>query len=227
MKEAQDFSARLIRQFLVCAALLMAAGCATESQPGGVEPLPAKVVRLKGRARWSSDDHKSWQEIKVGSKAPSGVLVQTAAKSRIDVSLGQSAAPMPRAGLDKGMLYNPNLYPCNFMRVWENSELNFDRLARWRPRGWEDFVEDVRFNLRTGHMLLLVSGMSADSRYEIKFPNGVIRIRDGTYDIRAEGCVKVVAGRASVTVADSPKTQEVLGGQLFDARTGAITAIPD
>jgi|ERR1035437_2038920 hypothetical protein len=212
MKESHGFSAWLIRQLLVCAALLVVAGCATKGPLGGEDPLPAKVVRLKGAARWSSDDGKTWREIKRGGKLPPGALVQTAAKSHIDVRLGESAAPTPRAGLDKGMLYKPNPYSDNMMRVWENSLLRLDRLTRRLTRGGTHIVEEVQFDLRAGHLFVRIKNMADDSQYEFKFPKGVVRIGEGTYDLSAEGLVKVLVGKASIAISGSTETHEMLGG---------------
>jgi hypothetical protein len=205
--------------------MLMLAGCATGSHLGGEESLPAKVVRLKGAARWSSDDDKAWREIKVGSNLLPGVLVQTAAASRMDIGLGESGNPSPRAGWDKGMLYKPDTHPANLVRVWENSMLGLDRLTRKLTRVGTHLTEDMQFDLRAGHIFVHQMKMAGDSEYEIKFPKGIVRIQDGIYDVSAEGVVKVLVGKASVTVAGSSGTQEVLAGQVFDARTGVTRSL--
>jgi hypothetical protein len=88
-------------------------------------------------------------------------------------------------------------------------------------------VEEVQFDLRAGHIFLLLRGVAGDSPHEIKYPNGVIRIGNGVYDLSAVGMVKVVHGRALVTWPGSPTPQVVLSYQAFDTRTGTLAIIPD
>jgi hypothetical protein len=226
MKQAHGLSAWLIRQLLLCAALIVAAGCATKGPGGGEEPLPAKVVRLRGAARWWCDDDKTLRAIKVGSKLPPGALVQTAAKSRMDIGLGESAPPRPRADSDKGMLYKPDPNSGNLMRLWENSLLRLNQLTRRLTKVGTHIKEQVQVDLRAGHIFLLLRGMAADSQFEIKFPKGFVHIHSGVYDVSAEGVVKVLYGRAAITTSGSTETHEVLDGHMFDARTGVLGRIP-
>ena len=65
------------------------------------------------------------------------------------------------------------------------------------------------------------------SRYEIKFPAGVARIRGTVYDVSAEGLIKVRSGSVSVTYLGSQEPQIVMGNQQFDVRTRVLATISE
>src|SRR6185295_7854868 len=66
----------------------------------------ATVVRLKGAARYSGGDNV-WQPIKVGTILKSGSLIQTAAKSYVDIVLGEVSSTAPRAAAGNQISYSP------------------------------------------------------------------------------------------------------------------------
>jgi hypothetical protein len=103
--------------------------------------------------------------------------------------------------------------------------LRLDRLTRKLTRVGTHLTEEVQLDLRAGHVFVHQMKMAGDSEYEIKFPKGIVHIQDGIYDVSAEGVVKVLVGKASVTVASFSGMQEVLAGQVFDARTGVTGSL--
>ena len=64
----------------------------------------------------------------------------------------------------------------------------------------------------------------------MKLPNGVAGIRGTVYDITVEGLIKVLTGSvvlAYVGPDGSVLTQVIMGLQMFDARTGTLSPLPD
>jgi hypothetical protein len=89
-------------------------------------------------------------------------------------------------------------------------------------------VTETQLDLKAGHIFGTVKKMSAASKYEVKIPNGVAGIRGTTYDISAEGVIKVLAGSvvlAYVGPDGTVVTQVIMGSQQFDARTGVLSQI--
>jgi hypothetical protein len=74
------------------ALLLLLAGCATQSPPGQADVLPAGVFRLKGDARWRSNDYQPWQVVKVGTRIHPGetILIITCVVSRLESRSGRA-----------------------------------------------------------------------------------------------------------------------------------------
>ena len=207
MKEPQECSACLIRQLLICAALLLAAGCATEAPVGINRVLSAKVVYQKGAAQCFTG-HNVWQPLKLGDIVKPGTIIQTAAKSRIDLVLGDCSGR-------------------NIVRIWENTLLGIDKLTS--TQAGADEVTETQLDLKAGHIFGMVRKMSAASKYEVKIPNGVAGLRGTVYDINAEGVVKVLSGSvvlAYVGPDGTVVTEVIVGWQQFDARTGTPTSIP-
>ena len=193
----------------------------------------AKVVRIKGSARYSTGNNV-WQPLKVGSILRPGTVVQTSTDrgSFVDLVLGDGSAPIPSsAALTPAVArpdvsyYQPNS-EVDIVRVYENSLMAIDKLTIIETGA--DVVSETQLDLRAGRIFGNVKKMSAASKYEVKIPNGVAGIRGTTYEISADGVVKVVIG--SVVIAyvgpdGTVVTQVVMGGQSFDARTGQVSPI--
>jgi hypothetical protein len=176
MNEPQKCSGWLIRRLLICAALLFAAGCATEVPIGNHGVPSAKVVRLKGSARYRTGS-MAWQGLKVGDFVKPGTIMETAGKSRIDLVL-----------CTEEVSYHSNAEQ-SLVRVWENSRLSIDKLIVQETG--VDLVTEARLDLQAGHISGKARKMSAAYIYEVKIPNAVASIRGAFYDIDAEGAVNV------------------------------------
>jgi hypothetical protein len=186
----------------------------------------AKVIRLKGAARYTTGNN-NWQRLKVGDVVKPGTIIQTAAKSHVDLALGGGAAPSSPPATVEMLSYRPSAEQ-NVVRIWENSLLGIDKLTSTRTGA--DVVTETQLDLKAGHIFGVVKKLSAASKYEVKIPNGVAGIRGTVYDISAEGVVKVYAGSvvlAYVGPSGSVVTQVVMPLQMFDARTGALSPLPD
>src|SRR5215469_12449851 len=77
----------LVVRFLTMMLALAVAGAAIplHAEKGGA----VKVVRMKGSARYSTDQ-KSWKELKKGTLLKGGTLVQTAAGCIVDICLNDA-----------------------------------------------------------------------------------------------------------------------------------------
>jgi hypothetical protein len=184
----------------------------------------AKVVRLKGSARYSTGNNV-WQPLKLGDIVKPGTVIQTAAKSSVDFVLGDGSAPVARPVAGEMLTYQPTAEQ-NLVRLWENTLLSVDKMTVTETGA--DVVTETQLDLKAGHIFGTVKKMSAASKYEVKIPNGVAGIRGTTYDISAEGVIKVLAGSvvlAYVGPDGTVVTQVIMGSQQFDARTGVLSQI--
>lgn len=193
----------------------------------------AKVIRLKGSARYSTGNN-NWQPVKVGTILKPGMIIQTSREkgSFVDLALGQGdVAPIPSVASfspsipTSTMSYNPKSEQ-NIVRVTEDTALGIDKLS-WQETG-ADLVTDTQLDLKQGRILGTVKKLTPASRYEIKLPNGVAGIRGTVYDISANGMVRVMVGTvvvAWVGADGATMTQVVTANQQFDAKTGQVTPI--
>lgn len=219
MKETRSLVSRL----LACGvAMAMVSTLAAQTANQGV----AKVVRLKGSARYvgGSNDGKL---LKVGDLVQPGSVIQTAEKSRVDMVLGDGAAPVAHPVAGDMLTYTPSVDQ-NVVRMWENTLLGIDKLSTTQTGA--DEVTDTQLDLKAGHIFGMVKKMSSASKYEVKIPNGVAGIRGTVYDISAEGIIKVLSGSivlAYVGQNGAVTTQVIMGLQEYDAPTNTLKPLPD
>jgi hypothetical protein len=206
MKEPQEVSAWLIRLLSISAALLLAAGCATEV-PFGNDGVPsAKVVRLKGAARYKTGS-MAWQGLKTGDSVKPGTIIETANKSRLDLVLGAEM-----------LSYHPNAEQ-NRVRLWENSRMGIDKITVMGTGA--EVVTETRLDLQAGQIFGKVRMSSGASTYEVKIPNAVARIRGAVYDISVEGVVQVLSGSVELVYPgpDGKMVRQVIRASgLFDRK---------
>ena len=193
----------------------------------------AKVVRIKGDARWFLDGNSSaMHTLKVGDVLRAGATIQTSRDkgAYVDLVLGEGtgsvAAPSTTDPFATPMAYRPTAEQ-NIVRVKEDTVLGIDKLTSTETGA--DVITDTQLDLRRGRIFGNVKKMSAASKYEVKIPNGVAGIRGTTYEITAEGVVRVSVGSvviAYVGADGTVVTQVVMGGQQFDARSGQVTPMP-
>src|SRR5690349_10005207 len=74
----------------------------------------AKVIRIKGSARYTLDHH-TWKELKIGTVLKGAVLVQTAPGSTVDLCLNEGRAKISHDGMQNST--------DNVIRIFENSIL--------------------------------------------------------------------------------------------------------
>src|SRR5690349_24996818 len=88
----------------------------------------------------------------------------------------------------------------NVVRIWENSAVGIDKLTSMQTGA--EAVTETQLDLKAGRITGSVKKMSAASKYEVKLPNGVAGIRGTTYDITADGLIKVYVGSVVVATVD-------------------------
>jgi hypothetical protein len=217
MKETRS----ILKSLVVCGvALAMVSTLIAQT----AEQSAAKVVRMKGGARYKIGSG-DWQPLKVGDVLHSGMVVQTAAGSRVDLVLGDAAAPAAQAAPPETISYQPTAEQ-NIVRIWENTLLAVDKMTQTQTGA--DVVTETQLDLKAGRITGTVKKMSAASKYEVKIPNGVAGIRGTVYDITADGVIKVLSGSvvlAYVGPNGAVVTQVVNGQQQFDARTGVLSSL--
>ncbi len=222
---------------LVASAVALAMICTVTAQTAADGSVT--VVKVKGPARYTTGNNV-WQPLKAGVVLKAGTIVQTSTESGSYADLafgdGNGAVVAGPAELKytpsiPNSLNKPGYQPSaegNAVRLWENTALGIDKLASVQTGA--DVVTDTQLDLKAGRITGSAKKMSAASKYEIKLPNGVAGIRGGSFDISADGMVRVVVG--SVVLAwVNPKTGEVVtqvvnGGNQYDARTAQMGPIP-
>jgi hypothetical protein len=226
MKETRSLTKEtrsLVNSLVACGvALAMVSTLAAQT----MNQVEAKVIRLKGDARYSTGNNV-WQPLKVGDTIRPGTVIQTASNSRLDLGLSGGATPVA-AGAPSRMLSYRASAEQNIVRVWENTLLGVDTLTETHTGA--DVVTETQLDLKAGHITGTVKKMSAASKYEIKIPTGVAGIRGTVYDITADGVIKVLSGSAVMAYVGpdgKPMTQVVMGMQQFDVRTGVLSALPE
>ncbi len=211
-------TATWIQKTAVCAmALALAFSVVAETKQ-----VSAKVTRIKGSARYSTDG-STWKALSVGQSLGAGMTLQTAAGSTVDLVLGQDTpiARSPRiseAFSVQGVGYRM-LAEQDVLRVYADSMLAIDKLTA-TPTGLGE-VKETQLDLRAGKIFGRVKKLSAGSRYEVKLPNGVAGIRGTIYSVTAEGVVTVLSGQVVVAYVDASgqtQTQVVEAGFTFDVR---------
>jgi len=214
-----------ISKYLVFAAvaIAMVASAAAQQMNQGT----AKVVRIKGSARYASANNE-WHNLRVGDILKPGSIVQTADKSRVDIVLADPEATASKAPWGDGVASYTPVAEQNFIRVWENSVLAIDKLSVANTGA--DVVSETQLDLKTGRLFGTVKKVSAASKYEVKIPNGVAGVRGTIYTVSSAGVVSVLVGSVVIAFVDASGnvvTQVVSGGQQFDTSTGQISPIPD
>jgi FecR-like protein len=216
-----------IQSFVACAIALAFAASAVHVTAQTTADFGAKVLRLKGSARYSVAG-RPWQDVHVGDIIPSGATVQTGRDgSSVDFIIGPSSAPAPQPMVANVFFDPSDRQTLNVVRIFENSVLAIDKMTSTQTGAEE--VTDTQLNLQAGRIMGTVRKLSAASRYEVKIPNGVAGIRGTVYSLSAAGIVHCVVGSLVMAVVGSDgkvTTQEVLGHQKYDISTGLITTIP-
>lgn len=192
----------------------------------------AKVVRIKGKARYALANTTNWQPLHVGDLVKPGSIIQTSTEpgAYVDIVLGESEAETAGTysppSATSAMSYQPAAAQ-NVVRVYANTALGIDKLTTL-DTGAEP-VTETELDLKAGHIFGSVKKMSAASSYKVKIPNGVAGIRGTTYDITSDGVVGVTVGSVVLAYIDpngTAQTQTIVGGQQFDARTQTMSPIP-
>jgi hypothetical protein len=196
----------------------------------------AKVVSIKGSARYMSGPNANWQPLKSGAILKAGTIVQTASASHVDIvlnnpkasgttfaSAGGGGMPSPMAA--GGTTYQPKIGQ-DAVRIFENTVLSIDKLTV--DQTGVETISETKLDLKAGSIFGTVKKLSAGSSYEVKIPNGVAGIRGTIYYLHASGLARVISGSlvyAFVGADGKPVTKIVTTGMEFDSRTGKESSI--
>jgi hypothetical protein len=202
----------------------------TNVSAGDAKERTAKIVRIKGAARYSTGNNV-WQPLKVGEALKAGSLIQTAKGSSVDISFEDAIMPLAGKGGGPSKSHMNQFLPTieqDMVRLGEDTVISVDKLTVV-PTGNDEIIE-TELDLRKGRVFGTTKKMSAGSQYRVKMPNGIAGIRGTIYTLSADGVVQVLVG--SVVIAYTQPdgtvvTQVVNGGYQYDARSGQITPIPD
>lgn len=213
-------------------ALVVAAAVSAQAAEQGL----AKVVNIKGAARYQTADNSTWRPLKTGTVLRQGAVIQTASESHVDVVLNNeraSAATTAALGgasssAPSAVSYVQPKVDQDAIRIYENTVLGVDKLTI--EQTGVDKMTETQLDLKAGRILGTVKKVPAGSKYEVKIPNGVAGIRGTIYSLSADGILSVYTG--SVVLAyvggdGNTSTQEVRAGQRYDAKTGQLTNIPE
>jgi hypothetical protein len=223
---------RLLSGLVACTmAMAMAASLSAQTAEQGV----AKVVDIKGSARYMTGANGNWQPLKNGTMLKSGAIVQTAAGSHVDIVLNNpgasgatfsmvSAPPSSHISAS-GPSYQPKVRQ-DAVRIFENTVLGIDKLSI--DQTGVETITETKLDLKAGSIFGTVKKLSAGSSYEVKIPNGVAGIRGTVYYLHAAGLARVLSGSvvyAFMGTDGKPVTKTVTTGVEFDSRTGKESSI--
>ena len=200
----------LIACLSVLSLALLGSGCATPRHRLADEGPSAKVVWVKGGARWVSGDNAG-QLVRVGDVLGPGTLIQTANKAEVELFLRHGPATK---GREK-----------DTVRLRENSLLGIDALSATDTN--DAVMRDTQLDLKAGRMYCVVQHTPAPSRYEVRLPQGIAGTRGSIYEMSAEGVIEVFSGLvvlAYVRPDGTITTQLIEAPQNFDARTGTLNS---
>jgi hypothetical protein len=211
----------LINWLTVCGVALLAVATVTAQ---AAEERVAKVVRVKGAARHSTDGNV-WQPVKLGDTLKAGQIVQTAAGAVVDIVFTEAVPPVRKPGLGEYLTFNPTVQR-DIVRVQPDSVLAIDKLTE--TDAGADKVTETQLDLRSGRIIGSVNKVSAASTFEVKIPNGVAGIRGTIFSISALGVISVLQGAigAAYNSPDGPKVEVIQTGFEFDIRTGELRPLP-
>jgi hypothetical protein len=216
-------------------ALAMVAAFSAQAEQG-----VAKVVNIKGAARYNTADNSTWRPLKSGTILHQGAVIQTASESHVDVILNNAKAgaaegaalatidPSSSASGASTVAHSQPATKQDAVRIYQNTVLGIDKLAI--NQTGVDKVSETQLDLKAGRILGTVKKLSGGSTYEIKIPSGVAGVRGTIYTISADGILSVYSGSVVLAYVGSngtPTTQEVKAGQRYDAKTGVISTIPE
>jgi hypothetical protein len=219
---------RQIRNFVIGLASVLTLTCisASAQSSDGI----AKVVGMKGDARYFVAGDSTPHDVKVGLIMRPGVTIQTASgdDNYVDLVLNNSSASEAPAGSPSEIAHWQPKAEQDGIRILGNTILAVDKLSRTSTGA--DVVTDTELDLKAGSIVGTVKKLTPTSKYEVKIPNGVAGIRGTVFFLSASGILRVISG--SVVVAyvgpgGNVITQIVNAGEQFDTNTGLVTPIMD
>jgi hypothetical protein len=198
----------------------------------------ATIVRVRGEASYTlqSGANPKWIPLVAGKILTAGTTIKTEPDAMVDIVLGKSvdfpqATTVPRSVTPaadspvRGMVSYKPAVEQNVIRLSGDTTLKIDTLTV--SETGVDTVSDTELDLQNGRIFYSVKKLSADSKYLIKFPNGIAGVRG------SQGFMSVVNGKLGacgalvhplwITVTSPgmpPVTVEVEQGDQYDPGSG-------
>jgi len=149
----------------------------------------ATVMRVRGEASYTrqSGANPKWIPLQAGEILTAGMTIKTRPDAMVDLALGESADIMPQAvsvpqaispAADspvRGMVSYKPAVEQNIVRLSGNTTLKIDTLTV--SATGVDTVSDTELDLQNGRIFYSVKKLSPESKYLIKFPNGIAGVR--------------------------------------------------
>jgi hypothetical protein len=203
----------------------------------------AKVLRIRGHARYKTVSSPEWQPLRVGDLVKPGTIIQTSkeadGKGYVDLSLGGESVTLANGPAIMDMApadYNPAHPPTllgykpsagqDVVRIKDNSAMSIEKLGSTQTGAGA--VTDTELDLKTGRIFVSVKKMTAGSKYVVKMPQGVAGIRGTTAEFFAEGIIWLGSGALTAAYMDSNNqaiTTDMASNEALDMRTGALTPL--
>lgn len=216
----------------VLAFALIGTGCQTADR---ILPLNAKVLRVKGSARYSSDG-QNWKPVTVGMVySKPGCAFQTAMDSRVTLVFFDREGPPQQlswAELLTHRYISRKAY--NLLRLQGDSILRFRTMTEERARcSRKDGLKTIQLELVTGSVFVATKSLGLGDVFEIVTPNGIVNVtedsngrRSAFFQVSAEGLIQVTAGQLRVQRKHAEVGLTVCADSQFDVRTGTVVPIP-
>ena len=202
----------------------------------------ATIMRVQGPASYTLGGRDGWHPLVAGLILQAGSSIKTGDDGQVDVVLGKGNIALPQAakvpdrvtaGADapvRGMVdYRPAVEQ-NVIRLSGNTTLKIDTLTI--SDTGVDTVSDTELDLQNGRIFYSVKKLSNESKYLIKFPNGIAGVRG------SQGFLSVANGALGTCGASvhplwitiespgaPPTTIKVEEGQQYDPGTGQSSAM--
>ena len=201
-----------------------------------------QVVAVVGNAQYSTGG-APFQLVKKGDVYEAGTIIRTADDSHVDVMLGDvgsashtmvggtSAVSLDTSagsGGGGGGGINNEEATANMIRIFPMTVLSVDKLSV--DRTGADETSDTQLDLRTGQIMSNTKKLSAQSRYEIKIPNGVAGIRGNANVLGSNGKCASIFGTVRLALVQSDGSVqrfEIPFKHIYDPGVGRVTDISD
>ncbi len=187
----------LARAAAAVALLSVVAGCKTFSRSVPTTMAGAQVAEVHGAVR-VTDASRQWRKLAAGDAVQTGNLIQTAVSSAADIIVDTGA---------------------NRVLLQSDTVLAIESLPR---AGFNE----LHLNLRSGWVTISSAGGADSPLCEIKFATGLAGSQGATYNLAADGHLKVLAGTVVVKLLGDQPARTITAGTQFDPQTGQVTTIP-
>lgn len=193
-------------QCFVVVAALMLAGCQSAPKTTATGQ-GAQVVSVKGAVRCSDVSHP-WRKLRAGDALATGNLIQTALSSELDFAVGTASG----GDADRILLQADSVVVIESLPV---------ELATGTSGG----APVLKLYLREGAMIFTGSPSGAGSACEIRFAKGVATASGATFELRADGSLKVFGGAVALQAAGDNPARSIPAGNQYDPRTGGLSPL--